>query len=56
MSLGARLRAARHGAKLTLAAVGNACGVTPQAVKKWEKDESPPPVAAVLIIVYQQMN
>lgn len=40
--LGERLRVARARARMTLRAVGDAVGVTPQAVKKYEDDEAMP--------------
>lgn len=40
--IGERLRAARGRARLTLRDVASACGVTPQAVNKWEDDTAMP--------------
>lgn len=50
MSLGARIKNARTDAKLTLAALGQACGVSPQAVKAWEDGRSEPSVASIIAI------
>ena len=40
--IGERLRAARGRARKTLRDVATECGVTPQAVKKWEDDTAMP--------------
>ena len=40
--IGERLRAARGRARQTLIGVASECGVTPQAVHKWERDEAMP--------------
>lgn len=50
MSLGARIKTARTDAKLTLATLGQACGVSPQAVKAWEDGRSEPGVASIVAI------
>lgn len=50
MSLGVRIKAARTAANLTLAAVGSACGVSPQAVKAWEDNRSEPSLGSMIQI------
>ena len=40
--IGERVRAARGRARKTLRDVADACGVSPQAVKKWEDDTAMP--------------
>lgn len=46
--IGERLRVARARARMTLRDVGAACGVTAQAVKKWEDDLSMPSSSAFI--------
>lgn len=50
MSLGARIKNARAKAKMTLATLGAACGVSPQAVKAWEDGRSEPSLGSLLQI------
>ena len=45
---GERLRVAKARAKKTFAEIGAECGVTPQAVKKWENGRSMPSSAALV--------
>lgn len=50
MTLGERIREVRQAAQLTLAAVGTACGVTPQAVKAWEDGRSEPGLTKIIAL------
>ncbi|MCL2741328.1 MAG: helix-turn-helix domain-containing protein [Oscillospiraceae bacterium] len=47
VTIGGYLRKARIGAGLTQQAVGDALGVTPQAVSKWERGESLPDILSL---------
>jgi transcriptional regulator with XRE-family HTH domain len=48
--IGERLRAARGRARLTLRHVASACGVTPQAVNKWEDDTAMPTSGKFMVL------
>ena len=48
--IGERLRAARGRARKTLRDVAAACGVTPQAVKKWEDDTAMPASSKIVAL------
>lgn len=47
MTVAQRIKAARTGAGLTLAKVGAACGVSAQAVARWEEGSSEPGISSI---------